>query len=484
MAKRRCFICLKPNHTAGECRTKDVCPKCSGKHHVAICVTSGREDASMANPGVEDDGSTTIVTTGEMEGTEESSKKDVDKTQEITSNIVSIKQCVLLQTAKATVFSSKDQSKTTARLIFDNCAQQSYIKESLSKLLKLPKIGEKKVAMKAFGARKSEIRLVDIVRVNVRTRDNPSKHVSVSVLVVPLICLPVSNQIIDNVKERYPVLAEVELADDNSTSTDMEIDILIGANHLCKFVSTETIQVTSCLRAIRTNLGWVLNGSIDSDEQGHSVSVTPIHTLHLQTESVNELHSQFQKFWEIEDCEATEERFNPVEFKKQIEFDGDRYNVPLPFLPGTKKTLPLNYGLCKKRLSSMLTKLERDPEKLEVYNAIIQKQEAENKIERVTSFPPQGEAHYLAHHPVEKPNRETTKTRVVYDASAGNPSLNDCLDKGENLVPLMYDVLIRSRFYKVALTGDIREAFLNVGLQEEFRDFVRFLWYDDVCSPN
>ena len=78
---------------------------------------------------------------------------------------------------------------------------------------------------------------------------------SVEVLVVRLICLPVSTQIIYNVKERYPVLGEVELADNNRASTDMEIGVVISATHLCIFVSTETIQVASCLHAVQTNMG-------------------------------------------------------------------------------------------------------------------------------------------------------------------------------------------------------------------------------------
>ena len=82
-------------------------------------------------------------------------------------------------------------------------------------------------------------------------------------------------------------------------------------------------------------------------------------------------------------------------------------------------------------------------------------------------FPTKGEVHYLPHHCVVNEEKETTKFRVVYDASSNKPSLNDCLEKGDNLMPWMLDVLIRFRGYKIALISDIEKAFLNVGVQEK-----------------
>ena len=60
---------------------------------------------------------------------------------------------------------------------------------------------------------------------------------------------------------------------------------------------------------------------------------------------------------------------------------------------------------------------------------------------------------------------------MVYDGSARSPenslSLNDCLQKGPNLVPKLLNVLIRFRTYPVALIADIEKAFLMIGIQEK-----------------
>ena len=54
---------------------------------------------------------------------------------------------------------------------------------------------------------------------------------------------------------------------------------------------------------------------------------------------------------------------------------------------------------------------------------------------------------YLPHQAVCRENSETTKVRVVYDASCKDgktsTSLNDCLHKGPALTPLIFDILLR-----------------------------------------
>lgn len=53
--------------------------------------------------------------------------------------------------------------------------------------------------------------------------------------------------------------------------------------------------------------------------------------------------------------------------------------------------------------------------------------------------------HYLPHHAVVRQDKETTKIRVVYDASArsGGPSLNDCLHTGPKFNQRILEILLR-----------------------------------------
>lgn len=68
--------------------------------------------------------------------------------------------------------------------------------------------------------------------------------------------------------------------------------------------------------------------------------------------------------------------------------------------------------------------------------------------------------------------------------SRTEPSLNDCLLPGPALTPLIFDILLRFRFHKVALIGDLEKAFLNIEINPEERNLLRFLWIDDIKSSN
>ena len=92
--------------------------------------------------------------------------------------------------------------------------------------------------------------------------------------------------------------------------------------------------------------------------------------------------------------------------------------------------------------------------------------------------------HYLPHHAVLRTDKlQTTKLRVVYDASAkteGHSSLNDCLFTGPKLNQKILDILLRLRAHMIAVIADIEKAFLMVGVAEKDRDALRFLWMKDV----
>lgn len=44
--------------------------------------------------------------------------------------------------------------------------------------------------------------------------------------------------------------------------------------------------------------------------------------------------------------------------------------------------------------------------------------------------------------------------------------------------------MARFRAHKVALTADIEKAFLNIATAPKHRDYLRFLWVDDILTDN
>ena len=60
--------------------------------------------------------------------------------------------------------------------------------------------------------------------------------------------------------------------------------------------------------------------------------------------------------------------------------------------------------------------------------------------------------------------------------------MNDCLQKGPQLTPLIFDILLRFRSQIVALSADIEKAFHQISISKQDRDYLRFLWFDNIFS--
>uniref|UniRef100_A0A914EGJ8 Integrase catalytic domain-containing protein n=1 Tax=Acrobeloides nanus TaxID=290746 RepID=A0A914EGJ8_9BILA len=97
-----------------------------------------------------------------------------------------------------------------------------------------------------------------------------------------------------------------------------------------------------------------------------------------------------------------------------------------------------------------------------------------------------GLEHYLPHRDICREDKENTKMRVVFDASAhekGSKSLNDVLYKGSLLLKDLNGMIMRSRLPNILFSGDLEKAFLSIGLKEKDRDLVRFIWLIDHTKP-
>ena len=181
----------------------------------------------------------------------------------------------------------------------------------------------------------------------------------------------------------------------------------------------------------------------------------------------------------VEDNDGVMRHFNETITK----VDG-RYQVTWPWRDEEVK-LPENFELSLRRLKSLHKRMVDSPELLQRYDSIIKDQLEKGLIERVKEESEQGERrHYIPHHAVFTPEKETTKVRIVYDASAktkkDNLSLNECLHRGPVILEDLCGLLMRFRTKKIGIIADIEKAFLQVALQPKKRDVTRFLWLKNV----
>ena len=135
----------------------------------------------------------------------------------------------------------------------------------------------------------------------------------------------------------------------------------------------------------------------------------------------------------------------------------------------------------------MVSKLRKNPDQSCEYDNIIIDYLKEGILEEVSPINKTDAVHYLPHGAVVKEERETTKTWLVFDASAkyqDEKSLNDMLDPGPCLLRCIFDILVRFRLGKIGIVADIKKAFLQIAIDEDQRDFLRTIWYKDVFAQN
>ena len=74
----------------------------------------------------------------------------------------------------------------------------------------------------------------------------------------------------------------------------------------------------------------------------------------------------------------------------------------------------------------------------------------------------------------------------MFDGSAksqSGTSLNESLMVGSTTQPDLFSTLMRFRFHRVAISGDVAKMYRQVGLDTNDRDFHRILWRDNPTEP-
>ena len=140
---------------------------------------------------------------------------------------------------------------------------------------------------------------------------------------------------------------------------------------------------------------------------------------------LNDLTGELKRFWDLESLGiSSPEQSVHSQFIDSISCKHGKYEVHLPWRD-VHPVLPDNYETTYKRLMSLLNRLRQEPQVLLEYNAVIRDQIERGIVERV-SEPASGEdgrVHYLPHHAIIRRDKETTKLRIVYDASCLSNSL-------------------------------------------------------------
>ena len=258
------------------------------------------------------------------------------------------------------------------------------------------------------------------------------------------------------------------------------VDLLIGVDHADLMYSEKDIMGKSGEPIARlTPLGWTCVGGPQTGPRNRT-------NFTFMTTTNDDIDKLLRKYWDIEEpTENTQfvkadEKHALAVAAESIEYKHCHYSIALPWRQN-KEDLPNNYRMACYRLENTEKRLKREPEVAEAYTEVFRKYEDKGYIRKVPNdeLEPE-ETWYLPHFPVVKPDRSTTKVRIVFDASAKHQglSLNDAVVPGPKLQNELFDVLLRFRRKPIALMCDISEMYLQISLKQEDQAYHRFLWRD------
>eukprot|EP00111_Clytia_hemisphaerica_P012697 TCONS_00037364-protein len=463
--QKRCFLCLKQGHSLRDCRSKNTCYTCNKRHHSSICFGKPKENQDTKKD---------TKTENEQKTPQQTEQQEEDPL-ETQSTYAGVGGTVLLQTAKATVRGTENESSGQYRILFDSGSQLSYVTPEVRKELKLRTIGKRELTIKSFGGAKQG-KLLDVVELAIETNTGPVKIEAY----VSEICYPVKDQLTEVAQKNYKHLKGLELADSNSQKF-INIDILIGSNFYWSFIDGRRVVKGRLGEpvAISSNLGFILSGAVQNNDETDCLTT---HVLKVSVSDDEKLNELVEKFWDLESLGIKNSEFDMKtddlvceKFEQSIQFENGRYKVQLPEKE-KHEILANNYKQSQIQLKGIWKKFSTNKELFESYNSIINEQKSKHVIETAPDETLTGKTHYLPHRPVVDERRSTTKVRMVYDASSkekGCVSLNQILEIGPNLATnrtKLFDTLLKFRTHNVAFVGDIEKAFLQIELCAEQRD--------------
>ncbi|GFU63716.1 uncharacterized protein TNCV_4508321 [Trichonephila clavipes] len=195
-----------------------------------------------------------------------------------------------------------------------------------------------------------------------------------------------------------------------------------SANVFYELLKPERIKIKdSQLLLVNSVFGYIVTGNLDS------INETKVHCGLIRDEDLNKT---LEKFWKVEEpIVKNKERLICEEHYANTHFrtNEGKYVVSMP-LKKEPSCLGNSKDIALKRLGSLWNRLARDDNYLNLYREFLRDYERLGHMKEVTNETEPEIAYYATHHGIYRPEKSTTKLRVVFNCSSltdSGISLND-----------------------------------------------------------
>ena len=272
------------------------------------------------------------------------------------------------------------------------------------------------------------------------------------------------------------------LADRNITSDSLTgIELLIGVDYFAHFISRQK-QASGISLFVTRGGGVIPFGTIPKWALNNEPTQYTEHYTCTRIVCKSKPELELIELWDLECIGITQENLSPSEretvsiVRSSLEKSRKGYIVRLPFKDESRPSV--NYRNAKGQLNSLIQRVSHDEILAKQYDEIVNTYLEKDFIEEIPNEPIA--VHYLPHHPVFKESA-TTPVRIVFNASSkptDGISLNDCLLTGPSLTAKLHDILLTFRQGIFTITADISKAFHRIIVNEQDRDYLKFLWFN------
>ncbi|XP_045777844.1 uncharacterized protein LOC123875840 [Maniola jurtina] len=422
-----CTNCLREGHSHFNCRLGG-CRFCKRKHNSILHRQSSlhyiqppTQTSTSSSSSQSREGTTTSLPTSNIKvprhnslPSSSSGPTDMkDPSCVVSMSSVSSNQA-LLSTALVKV--TTNGKSFTLKALLDSGSQSSFITEAARTKIGLPTV--KNYLRSVCGLNNSVIKITEHCNIVIHSTYN-TFSMPVRCYIIPLITdkLPQVNINIESLQ----IPNHIHLADPNFFVSS-EVDMLLGADVFWDLLCSSRFKLGLHMPTLQeTQLGWIVAGPMGGKRSN---------TSDIYCNFSKEIQQQLSKFWELEEVPAETSSFNEHFCEKLFnettyrDKDG-RFCVQIPFRDSAD-TLGDSYNIAKRRLIQVEKKLSKNPNLRSEYNKFMKEYEDLGHMSEVTDYDDHG--CFLPHHAVIRESSETTKTRVVFDASSktsNNIALND-----------------------------------------------------------
>lgn len=429
--KRVCFICL--GATLNKCKCKETnrgCKKCGWKHHEILHDDNYRPKPVVGHIGV-------VASVGKGP-----------------------RQVPVVPTARIKVYGENSEKYILVRALIDGGAQISLITQECINKLKI-KVNPTDTAVTTYCGSSGDALLGKVnLKISPAFQSQLSFNVEAYVTRGLTNDLPSESCTFETEPYRFDKL---DLAD-YEYGWSSPIDMILGITFYRDIIENKLIRIGKAVLQ-KTKLGYIVFGEGAAHGRPGGTTSTSVSAILREPE----LKLGLERFFEYELDEMEKEDYVNDFYQKTVKVTEDGYTVCIPWK--LNRQLGESKKITMGRVRSMVKRLK--PDVLEEYV-----RQCDDLISKGYMVEPQTGIegkNYIANFAL-KTNSLTTPVRLLFTCdqkTSNGQSVNDVQHCGPKLQNDLPSCILKFRFNKVAITGDITKMYLQIKLDPKDAQFQR-----------